>query len=115
VYPTQIQHVVVIVMENRSMDNLFAGYYGASWQGGSTPWQGVMNIANPNGSPMLAPRPLYTAKAKSFDPNHEHDAGFLQEIINGWGLEKFGCPNGPNNCPRDATALAYVPTNETTP
>ncbi len=27
-FPTQIEHVVVIVMENRSVDNLFAGLYG---------------------------------------------------------------------------------------
>jgi hypothetical protein len=113
-FPTKLQHIVVIDMENRSMDNVFAAYYGASWQNSpTTQWQNVMNIANPAGPPALVPRPLSTAEALSFDPNHEHDSGFLQETLSGWASENFGCPK-PGGC-TDATALAYVPAAETGP
>ena len=107
-FPTQIQHVVVIDMENRSVDDIFAAYWGHSWQKSNTvEWQNVMNIANPAGPPALTPNPLSTAAAYSFDPNHEHDGGFLNETLNGFGSETFGCSAMP--CPPNATAYSYVP------
>ena len=115
-YPTPIEHVVVIVMENRTVDNLFAGYYGA--------WPGL-NLANPNGTPTLRRIEFETR----WDPNHGHGAptsaatptptphgGFVAEYDNGaqdgWNNETFACPGG--GCDPNPTALAYLDTNEVT-
>jgi len=107
-FPTQIQHIVVIDMENRTPDNLFAAYYGRPWQGQqNVQWQNVMNIANPNVAPTLVPYPLTTATALSMDPNHEHDSGFLQETQNGFGSANLGCHVVP--CPKGLTVYSYVP------
>ncbi|MBV9647120.1 MAG: hypothetical protein JO043_06640, partial [Candidatus Eremiobacteraeota bacterium] len=106
-YYSQIQHVVVIDMENRSLDNLFAAYYGHPWRNTTEQWQDMMNIANPAGPPALTPNPLSTDKAHSFDPHHGHDSGWNVETVGGWGAEKFGCGQLP--CPPNATAYSYVP------
>jgi hypothetical protein len=107
-YPTQIQHVVVIEMENRSVDNLFAGYYGQQFGNGQT-WDQALNLTNPNASPQLTPVGLEA----TFDPNHAHNVGFITEAAGNWSGEVFGCPG--RSCPPNATAYAYVPTYETAP
>src|SRR5690242_11518580 len=45
-YPTAIQHVVVIDMENRTVDNLFDGYFGTPFRGGPQTWDQVMSLYN---------------------------------------------------------------------
>jgi len=92
-----IQHVVVIVMENRTVDDLFAGFYG-QWPG--------LDIANPNGNPTLRQISLSTA----WDPLHDHKTAFTTEFAggkqNGWTSESFGCPG--SGCDPNPTVLAYV-------
>jgi len=114
-FPTKIQHIVVIDMENRTLDNLFAAYYGTSWQDSPTvQWQNVMNIASTTGPPALTANPLATTDGKAaFDPDHEHDSGFLQETLKGFGSENLGCHAG--KCQSNATAYSYVPIPEVDP
>jgi phospholipase C len=64
-FPSQVQHVVVIVMENRTVDNLFAGYYSSTFCGPSHNAQcGLSNeldLHNPAVAPTLWPNTLERA------------------------------------------------------
>jgi hypothetical protein len=106
-FSSQIQHVVVIVMENRTVDNLFSGYYAQPFPGGGT-WGRALNLYDPNDRK----HPL-TANSLSapFDPEHSHDYGFFVEAAGHWDKEKFICPH--HRCPPESTAYSYVPTMET--
>jgi len=95
--PTRaIQHVIVIVQENRTPDNLFQGLPGADIASSGLNSKGK-TVA-------LVPRKL----ADRYDLDHSH-AGFLTEYDNGkmdgWDLEKATCPS---TC-LPKTAFAYVP------
>ena len=102
-FPAQkIQHVIVIVQENRTPDNLFQGLPGADIASSGLNSKGV--------TVTLVPRPL----AGHYDLDHSH-AGFLTEYaggaMNGWDLEKMTCAG---TC-KPLTAFAYVPKSETKP
>jgi phospholipase C len=92
-----IQHVIVLIMENRTVDNLFAGYYG-KWA--------HLDIANPNGSQPLR-EISYTTR---WDPDHTHAEGFTREFESGhqdgWGNENFTCPH--RGCEANPTVYAYL-------
>lgn len=105
-FPTQIQHVVVIIMENRTVDNLFAGLYGQPFMGGQT-WDQALNLENPNVTPTLIPNLL----SAHFDPSHAHGVGWYHESLGHWNAEPSGCYQ--NNCPSGTTPYSYVPTTET--
>jgi len=49
-FPTPVQHVVVIVMENRTVDNLFSAYYGSNFCGPSHSANcgSALDLYNPN-------------------------------------------------------------------
>ena len=100
---TPIQHIVVISMENRTVDNLFAGRYSDTYTGpaGGT-WGSALDLANPNGTPPLVLKSL----SAPFDPNHFHDIGWRIEEQGDWNHEPFGCSGV---CPSGRTALAYAP------
>ena len=111
-FPTQIQHVVVIAMENRSFDDLLSGYYGQAWSHGGD-WQEVMNIWNPAAPPPnqtvgLTPNSLAPSPPSGFDPNHNHN-WFVSEAKCGFAspCEIFGCYMLP--CPSNVTGYSYVP------
>jgi hypothetical protein len=109
-FPTPIQHVVVIVMENRTVDNLFAGYYGKTWKGpNGGHWQDPDNLDlyNPNATPTLVPNGL----SQHFSPSHHHDTSWSLDSQGNWNQEPIDCPKLP--CPSYATAYSYVPTRET--
>jgi phospholipase C len=99
-----IEHVVVLVMENRTVDNLFAGYYGR--------WRGL-DIADPHGDQPLREISLATR----WDPDHTHAKGFTTEFEDGrqkgWGRENFTCPH--SGCDYDPTAYAYINPAEVAP
>jgi phospholipase C len=92
------EHIVVIVQENRSVDNLFNGLPGADTQ--------KFGLTQDNRTVQLAPLPL----GANYDPSHTHDA-FVTEFnngeMNGFGSEPCGCP--PN------IAYSYVPQSDVEP
>jgi phospholipase C len=107
-FPTPIQHVVVIVMENRTVDNLFAGYYNVLYAPGLR-WGQALNLYDPSATPTLAPWGLEAP----FDPDHAHETAFKTEALGDWHAERFGCRH---RCPRGTTARAYVsPISEVAP
>lgn len=106
-FPTAIQHVVVIVMENRSVDNLFAGYFTQQFNSRET-WGQALDLYNPANIPTLYPWGLEAR----FDPHHGHQYGYKIEARGNWASEVFGCHI---TCPSGRTAYAYVPTTEVDP
>jgi phospholipase C len=94
-FSTPIQHVVVIIQENRSVDNIFNGFPGAD-----TTRTGFDSHGN-----------MHTLQSVSFsaqcDPSHSHPA-FVNEFnngaLNGWDLETVTCHNG-NSLPDGAFAF----------
>jgi len=87
-FSTPIQHVVVVYMENRTPDNLFAGLYGTTWNGpGGGTWGSALDLANPSGPPVLTPEDL----SWHVDPSHSHYPAFTTESQS-FSLETFGCP-----------------------
>ncbi len=104
-FSTAIQHIVVIDMENRTVDNLFSAYYNMPFRG-STAWNTVMNLADPNSlTHPLTPHYL----EDKFDPHHRHQ-NFLDESGLGFDHERFTCNV---NCPGTLGAYSYVPAIET--
>jgi Phosphoesterase family len=104
-FKTKIQHVVVISMENRTVDNLFAALYSNPFPGGGT-WGSALNLRNPKVSPTLQPNGFNA----HFDPNHLHDVGWKYESQGLWDKEPFACATKP--CPSYATPLSYVPATD---
>jgi hypothetical protein len=107
-YQTPIQHVVVIDMENRTVDNLFSAYYNAQWKNTNLTWHQVMDLYNPNSPapmPTLTPVPLGTP----WDPHHRHD-DFNIETLSNFETESYSC-HGP--CPSTVTAFGSVPMSDT--
>jgi len=100
-----ITHIVIIVQENRTVDNLFQGFPGANTQS----WG-----LNLNGKQIkLKPVNLNN----NYDPNHTHTS-FLNECnlsglvcqMNGWKQETCG----GSTCP-DPGAYGYVPQAQVQP
>jgi phospholipase C len=105
-----IAHVVVVIQENRTMDNLFASSIIAN--GGPYPGANVVQTAQINGKPVPMRSTPFEYPA---DPSHSH-ASLVGEWANGTmsGFPKDyitvspGFPPPPKNFP-----LAYVPDFET--
>jgi phospholipase C len=108
-----IQHVVIIVQENRSFDDLFNGFPGANT---------VKSGLNSKGQVVdLQPYAL----DGSFDLSHKHIA-FTTEYaggnLNGFNLEKSTCGRSQSieptklSCPpKDIAAYGYVPESDVQP
>jgi phospholipase C len=96
-----IQHVIIIVQENRTPDNLFQGLPGADIANYGYNSKGV-KVA-------LMPRPL----DNRFDLDHSHK-GFLTEYnggkMNGWDNVKIRCRK-----PCHPTAFGYTPRSQIMP
>jgi phospholipase C len=103
---SKIRHVVIIVQENRSVDDLFNGFPGADT---------VRSGKNSEGKTVKLRPILLTGP---YDISHEHSA-FLVEHANG-RLDGFNevitqCQRG-KQCPRsDVRAYGYVPRAEVKP
>jgi phospholipase C len=105
-FSSKIQHVVIIVQENRSVDDLFNGLPGAD-----TVTYGV----NSHGKVITLQPVSLTAP---FDISHRHDAFMVEYAngkLNGFDLveshcrDKLRCPN------KGRRAYAYVPRSEVQP
>jgi phospholipase C len=107
-----IQHVVVIYMENRTVDDLFSGYFGVKVPYKNTTWGATLDLRDPKASPTLQPNPI----GAYFDPNHGHKDAFVLEASGAYDKVGLGCnfKSGPA-CPSGATPLSYVPIPESSP
>lgn len=91
-----IKHVIVVMQENRTVDNLFNGFPGAD----------TVQVAMDHGKQVpLTPLPL----ENTFDPDHSHD-GFLKDLDGGL-MDGFAHWSYPN----PILAYSYVPQAEAQP
>jgi|SRR5580700_1038075 phospholipase C len=97
---SEIQHVVIIVQENRSVDNLFQSLRGANTQSYGLNSQGQVVP--------LRPRHL----AAFFNPGHVH-LDWLADYNNG-AMNGFDQETCTGHCPADP-AYSYVPRTEVQP
>ncbi len=101
---SKIDHVIFIIQENRSVDNLFYGLPGAD-----TVTSGPDSHGN---TIVLKPEPLDA----TFDPRHLHndfENDYNGGAMNGWDREGIN-PNPGHTAPPDA-AYSYVPHDESAP
>ncbi len=100
----QIQHIVIIFQENRSVDDLFNGFPGAD----------TVTMGQTSNGTTVALQPI--GLEALYDLDHSH-TGFVTEYangnMNGFDLEKTG-PQPGFTPPADA-AYGYVPHSETAP
>ena len=101
-----IQHVIVVIQENRTMDNLFYGFPGANVS------KTAMTSAGT--TVPLAPVPFEVP----YDPSHTHEN--LQKEYNAGAMNGFDQDQidyNPALAPKPpaGVALGYVPSNETVP
>jgi phospholipase C len=119
---TPIQHIVVIVQENRSFDNLFNGYPQANTV---TSGQAIPVDANgkpiPNATPTTIPL-AQTSLRSPWDVVHglsQFDKSYDQARNDGFSEESTVCYVGPPACtkpsPTTYPAYAFVPQSETGP
>ncbi|MBV9648106.1 MAG: hypothetical protein JO043_11625 [Candidatus Eremiobacteraeota bacterium] len=99
----KIKHVIVIIQENRSVDNLFNGFCLATSNCANTVTK------DPVSGQVLVPVPL----SAPYSPLHNHP-NFVAEFdggkMDGFPSNPSVC-NKPGNCPY--TSMAYVPATET--
>jgi phospholipase C len=103
---SKIQHVVIIVQENRSVDNLFHGLPGAD-----TANYGYNSLGQ---QVTLQPIPL----TAHYDISHQHTAYVTEYAggkLDGFNLAKSRCQRGMHCPPRAVRAYAYVPQGEVQP
>ena len=99
---TLIKHVVFVIQENRSFDNLFHGFAGADFA--------TTGLTHSNQVVQLKPVGLEAP----YDPNHG-----LVDFLTAWdkgqmnGFDFVGYSGGP--APSPYPLYAYVPSNETAP
>jgi phospholipase C len=102
-----INHIVVIVQENRTLNNLFNGFSGAY-----TVTQGQNSYGQ---TIQLQPSDL----AGKFDLAHRHHAwvnDYDGGKMNGFNLESENCYSKRGDCPpSDVAAYGYVPKSEVQP
>jgi phospholipase C len=115
--PRKIQHVVIIIQENRSFNNLFYGYPGAK--------TATYGYDSKGRKVTLKPVSLAT----TWDVEHNSEAFFAacngtgKKIpgtdcrMNGFDKETWTCGAGTGepHCPIEYPPYAYAPHNETTP
>jgi len=101
-----IQHVIVVIQENRTTDNLFYGFPGANVT--------KTAITSAGTSVPLVPVPFEAP----YDPSHTHEN--LQKEYNAGAMNGFDQDQidyNPAQAPKPpaGVALGYVPSNETVP
>ena len=101
-----IQHVIVVIQENRTMDNLFYGYPGANVT--------KTALTSAGTTVSLAPVPFEAP----YDPSHTHEN--LQKEYNGGAMNGFDQDQidyNPAQAPKPPAGvpLGFVPPNETVP
>jgi phospholipase C len=102
----KIQHVIIIVQENRSVDNLFHGLPGAD----------TANYGYNSYGKQVQLQPV--ALTEKYDISHQHSA-YLTEYangqLNGFNLVDSRCPKGTHCPPPGVRAYAYVPQSDVQP
>jgi phospholipase C len=111
---SKIQHVVIVIQENRTLNNLFYGFPGAR-----TAKYGY-NLANHK----IELKPV--TLATTWDLQH-NGRGFIISCngkgkipgtdcrMNGFDREKWGCGDGGPSCPNKNPPYSYVPQHEVQP
>jgi phospholipase C len=103
----KISHVVIIIQENRTPDDLFQGLKGADTQPYGTNSAGKRINLTPE--PLTAP----------YDISHTHDAYAIESDsgkMDGFGMEHDSGCKGMAGCPaEDLAAYGYVPRKEVQP
>lgn len=101
-----IEHIVVIIQENRSVDNLFNGFPGANT---------VQSGENTHGQ-TISLRPV--ALTAPYDISHTHKAwvgDYDHGRLDGFSTEHLDC-RAKGQCPeRDVAAYGYVPESDVKP
>jgi phospholipase C len=103
-----VSHIVLIVQENRSFDNLFQGFPGANTQN--------YGLNSTGQQVPLAPASL----AEKYDIDHSHatfEAEYASGNLNGWNLAPIVCIKGigQTQCPPADTPFAYTPQADAQP
>lgn len=112
---SQIQHVVVIVQENRTVDNLFPGFPGANTQSYGYGQNGTKIALQP--VPLEAPWDFYHDAASFFtacDGRGSYPGTNCK--MDGFDRENWRCGHGSQPpCPNQNPPYSYVPPSETKP
>jgi hypothetical protein len=111
-FNSQIQHVVVIYMENRTPENLFGAFWNTMNPSTGNTFGYDLNLVEPESinppTGGLYPNPLEA----QFDPDHSHIPGFKTDVTGSWTLPPT-CANlqpcSSTNYPQ-YSSLSYVPT-----
>lgn len=103
---SKIRHVVIIIQENRSVDDLFNGLPGADT---------VRSGKNSYGQTVRLRAVRLTAP---YDIGHEHAAYLIEDAngkLNGFNKANSQCHRGKHCIPRQVRAYGYVPQSEIEP
>ena len=99
-----LKHIVVVIQENRTVDNLFNGFCLPNG-----PCADTVTVDRVSGTPLAV-----ESLAAPFGASHSHD-NFVQEYdygkMDGFRHAKTSCKKGYDACPY--SVLSYVPANET--
>jgi phospholipase C len=110
-FNSQIQHVVVIYLENRTPENLFGAFWNAMNPSTGNSFGYDLNLVEPES--VNPPTGLYpNALEAPFDPDHSHIPGFVTDVTGKWNLpttcstlQKCSSTQYPQY-----SSLSYVPT-----
>lgn len=103
---SRIQHIVLIIQENRSVDNLFHFLPGANT---------VSSGKNSKGQTVRL-QPVSLIAPYDVDHNHvNYLAEYAHGNLDGWNLEGVKCKDRSKCPPRSTAAYAYVPKDEVGP
>ncbi|MGA9272611.1 MAG: alkaline phosphatase family protein [Candidatus Cybelea sp.] len=106
-YGSTIDHVVVIVQENRSTDNLFHGLPGAN-----TAQYGY----NSHGQSVELQPDSLTGPYDMMHTHVDYQTDYARGNMNGFNLAKSKCEKAPWKCPQAGVrAYAYVPESDVQP
>jgi phospholipase C len=110
----KIKHVVIIVQENRSFDDLFQGFPGADTQSYGYASNGTKVTLQPVG--LEAPWDIDHSSTSFFEAcNGTGSLPGTNCQNNGFDREWVGCGGGGPQCPNQYPMYGYVPRNESQP
>jgi len=108
-YNSQIQHIVVIYMENRTPEDLFGAYWNTTNQATHNTFGTDLNVVNPQTNvPALSPMLLEGI----IDPDHSHEPAFVNDAAGNWGSDSlFYVPTpapGSTSMPEVANYISLI-------
>lgn len=104
---SQIEHVVIIIQENRTVDNLFKDFPGAD-----TADTGLTSTGT-----RVPLKATNLAGMNVYDPDHSHNIGFVTEFDGGRmdGFDKLKVKGCTKPCGQNLLPYAYVPRSQIKP